>query len=191
MKMHGANDSTIALVIVSITLIIGLLLLRGRFSLSDTPEQRAQQRRILLLYQTDHEALLKAGREVLRQGPKDPMNIEYYGIIYLGGFPVPKGVRIPRIIRNLRTYDTRINFSGYLFLEMEGGLTGFGLRIYPEGFTAPNRYFDYGNKELLPGLWYYDDKYYHIPGYDKTIDRVIQTGRWEEPNSIDRSKNSN
>ncbi len=190
MKTRGANDSTIALVIVTIALIVSCFLLRGRFSVSDTPERREQQRRVLLLYQTDHEALLKAGREVLRQGPKDPMKFEYYGIIYLGGFPVPKGVRIPKIIRDLRTYDTRINFSGYLFLEMEGGVTGFGLRIYPERFTAPRRYFEYGNRELLPGLWYYDDRYNHIPGYDKTIDRVIQTGRWEEPNSL-HSRNSN
>jgi len=143
------------------------------------PKDYSQQRRVLLLYHTDHEALLKAGREILRQGPKDPMNYRYYGIIYLGGFPVPEGVRIPKIIRDLNTYDTRINFSGYLFLEMQGGVTGFGVRIYPDGFKAPGRYFSYGDRELLPGLWYYDYGYRCDPEYDRKIDRIIKEGQWD------------
>ena len=108
------------------------------------------------------------------------INIGHEGIIYLGGFPVPRGVRIPKIIRDLNTYDTRINFTGYLFLEMQGGVTGFGVRIYPEGFKTPNRYFSYGNRELLPGLWYYDYGYSHDPEYNKRIEQIIKEGKWEE-----------
>ncbi len=184
----------IAIVIVVVTLI-GVLVFsrRGPFSrisrLHGIP--RAQQRRILLLYHTDHEALLKAGRQVLSQGPKDPMNYQYYGPIYLGGFPVPRGVRIPKVIRDLRTYATLINFDGYLFLEMHGGVTGFGVRIYPEGFKEPRRYFNYGDRKLLPGLWYYDYGYRHNPQYDKKIDEIIQKGKWEEPDKIDLSQSPN
>lgn len=183
----------IIIVILVVTLVCILVFQRcGPFSRTFKPPgmNQAQQRRILLLYHTDHEALLKAGRQILSQGPKDTMNYRYYGIIYLGGFPVPRGVRIPKVIRDLRTYATRINFTGYLFLEMQGGVTGFGVRIYPEGFKAPSRYFSYGDRELLPGLWYYDYGYRHNPQYDKRIESVIQNGKWEEPNQIDLSRSS-
>ena len=188
MKTRKAGSNTTVLVIVVITLLVSYVCVRSKRSMRTfrgSTEQLAQQRRILLLYHTDHEVLLKAGRQILSQGPKDTMNYRYYGIIYLGGFPVPRGVRIPKVIRKLRTYATRINFTGYLFLEMQGGVTGFGVRIYPEGFKAPSRYFSYGDRELLPGLWYYDYKYNRIPEYDKIIDEIIQKGKWEEPNQTD------
>ena len=84
MKTHKANDSTIALVIITITLIVGCVLFRSKLSVPvflDSTEHLAQQRRVLLLYHTDHGALLKAGREILSKGPKDTMNYRYYGII--------------------------------------------------------------------------------------------------------------
>ncbi|UCC97592.1 MAG: hypothetical protein JSW66_17330 [Phycisphaerales bacterium] len=194
MKTGKAHDSTTALVILTIALIVGCLLFRSRFSASiflDTPEQRAQQRRILLLYHTDHEALLKAGREILRQGPKDPMNYQYLGPMHIDGFPVPGGVCIPKVIRKLRPHASLINFNGFVVLQMRGGIGDFGVRIYPEGFAAPRRYFRYGNRELLGGLWYYDYEYNHHPEYDKRIDEIIRTGRWEEPNNTDLSGSSN
>lgn len=194
MKTRKADSNTTVLVIVVITLIVSFVVVRNKHSMRTfrgSTEQLAQQRRILLLYQTDHEELLKAGRQILSQGPKDTMNYRYYGIIYLGGFPVPRGVRIPKVIRDLRTYATLINFTGYLFLEMEGGVTGFGVRIYPEGFKAPSRYFNYGNRELLPGLWYYDYGYLLNPQYDKRIESIMQNGKWEEPDKIDLSQSAN
>jgi hypothetical protein len=180
-KMRKVHDSIIALVIVIIILIVVCVLFRSKISepvvFLDSTENLKHQRRILLLYHTDYKALLKAGREILRQGPKDTMNYRYYGIIYLGGFPVPGGIHIPKIIRDLKTYDTRINFASYLFLEMQGGVTGFGVRIYPEDFKAPARYFNYGNRKLLPGLWYYDYQYNNDPEYDKKIDQIIIEGK--------------
>jgi hypothetical protein len=158
----------------------------------DSPEQRAQQRRTQLLYHTDHEALLKAGREILRQGPKDPTNYRPRRPIHILGFPVPRGVRIPKVVRKLRPHATLINFDGYVVLQMEEGIMGFGVKIYPEGYKkTPNRYFAYGNRVLLPGLWYFDSKYGQIPGYGKKIDEVIKTGKWEEPNNADLTEHTN
>ena len=77
MKTHKTHDRTIALAIVIVILIVGFILFKSKLSgpvLLDCSKNFAQQRRIFLLYHTDHEALLKAGREILRQGPKDPMN---------------------------------------------------------------------------------------------------------------------
>lgn len=194
MKTHQRHDRSIALAIIIIVLIVGFVWVKSKSSgpvFLGSSKNLAQHRRVLLLYHADHEALLKAGREILRQGPKDPWNYRPRGPIHILGFPVPRGVRIPKVVRNLRPHATLINFEGYVVLQMEEGIVGFGVKIYPKGYNKPpNRSFGYGNRELLPGLWYFDNKYDQIPGYGKKIDEVIQTGRWSEPNDaeiVDRS----
>jgi len=180
MRMGKADDSTTVLVIVAIALIVACVLLRHKLSAPvflDSAEHLEQQRRVLLLYHTDYEALLKAGREILKQGPRDPMNYRPFGPIHINGFPVPRGVRIPKVIRKLRPYATLINFNGYVVVQMKEGVVDFGVRIYPEGFRAPHRHFEYGNRELLPGLWYFDDEYSQDPKHDKKIDEIIKKGR--------------
>ena len=62
-------------------------------------------------------------------------------------------------------------------MEMHGGMTHFGVRIYPEDYKKPDRYFKYVDRELLPGLWYYDDGYIHNPKYDKRIDTLIEENK--------------
>ena len=141
---------------------------------------RAQQRRIMLLCNTDHQALLKAGREILSKIPKDRLNNPYAdGSIYLGSLNVPKGIQIPQAIKDLKSsYVVRYEASDsyvsiYLLLKMHGGMDHFGVKIYPEDFKKPHDYFEYGDRELLPGLWYYDDGYLHNPEYDKRISKLI------------------
>jgi hypothetical protein len=62
----------------------------------------------------------------------------------------------------------------YVRLEMAGGTNHFGVRAYPENFQKPFSNFEYGDKELIPGLWYYDDGYNHNPEYGKKIEDLIQ-----------------
>ena len=196
MKMRKAGSNTTVLVIVVITLIVSFVVVRNKHSMRTfrgSTEQGAQQRRILLLYHTDHQALLNAGRQILSQGPKDPMNYYYPGPQHIEGFPVPSRVRIPKVIRKLRPHASLINRNGYVVLQMQGDLTDFGVRIYPEGFKFKGRRFHFtpGNRELLPGLEYYDYKYGYIPDYDKIIDEIIKKGKWEEPNQTDLSQSPN
>ena len=136
--------------------------------------REAQQRRVLLLCDTNHQALLKAGREILNQAPKDRMNPQPDGIRVLGDIGVPSGVEIPRAIQDLKPHVCLISLDGYLTLEMHGGMDHFGVRIYPEDYKEPDRYFKYGDRELLPGLWYYDEGYINNPEYDKKIDKLIK-----------------
>jgi len=194
MKTRKAGDSTTILVMAAIALIVAFVLVRHRLSapvFPDSAENLEQQRRVQLLYHTDHEVLLKVGREILRQGPKDLKNYRYFGPMHINGFPVPRGVRIPKVIHKLRPYATLINFNGYVVVQMEQGVVGFGAKIYPEGFKEPHSDFEYGNRELLPGLWYFDYQYSDNPEYDRKVDAIIQRGRWEEPNHIDLTKSSN
>ncbi len=194
MKTRKKGVNTTVLVIVVITVLVSYVCVkskRSRSTFRGSGQQLEQLRRIRLLYHTDHEELLKAGRQILSQGPKDPMNYRYYGPMHIDGFPVPRGVRIPKVIRKLRPHASLINRNGYVVLQMQGGMTDFGVRIYPEGFKGRRYYFTCGNRELLPSLEYYDYKYNRIPEYDKRIDEIIQKGKWEEPDKIDLSKSSN
>ena len=95
---------------------------------------QAQQRRVLLLCKTDHHVLLKAGREILSQVPKDRLNQRLDGHRILGDFGVPEAVQIPQAIRDLKPRGCLISCDGYLTLEMHGGMDHFGIRIYPENF---------------------------------------------------------
>jgi len=57
---------------------------------------------------------------------------------------------------------------------MLGGLDHVGVMAYPEDFkeTWPN--FKYGHKELVPGLWYYDDLYEGDPKYDERVEALLK-----------------
>ena len=133
---------------------------------------QAQQRRIMLLCDTDHQALLKAGREILSKIPKDRFHPHSDGGIDSGIFSVPEGIQIPQAIKDLKSGYV-VDYDGYLRIEMHGGMDHFGVKIYPEDFKKPRGYFEYGDKELLHGLWYYDDGYLHNPEYGKRISKLI------------------
>lgn len=143
--------------------------------------RHAFQRRVKLLCETDHQALLKAGREILSKIPKDRLNNPHAdGGIFSSSLSVPKGIQIPQAIKDLKSsyvvdyvvYDSYLSI--YLSLEMHGGMDHFGVKIYPEDFKKPHDYFEYGDRELLPGLWYYDIGYREVTEYDKRIDELIE-----------------
>jgi len=185
-RKKGVN--TTVLFIVIITVIVSYFCIKSQRSGSTFrggSEQLHQMRRVRLLYHTDHEELLKAGREIFSRGPKDPMNYRFYGPQHIEGFPVPRRIRIPKVIRKLKTHANLINRNGYVVLQMQGGGFDYGVRIYPEGFKGKRYYFTPGKKELLPGLEYYDYKYRDIPQYDKIIDYIIKKGKYPEPNQTD------
>ena len=56
-------------------------------------------------------------------------------------------------------------------IEMGDGFSGFGVKAYPESFKEPYSGFQYGNRKIIEGLWYYDDEYIDNPGYDKKVDK--------------------
>jgi len=145
--------------------------------------RHAHLRRVMLLCDTDHQALLKAGREILSQVLEGSMNPRPDGIRHLGDlkFVLPKGVQIPHNIRELKPHVCLISHDGYLTLEMQWffdhfrrEMSHFGVNIYPEDFEEPERNFKYGDRELLPGLWYYDEGYLRNPEFDKLIEELIE-----------------
>jgi len=189
MRVHKANANKIVLGIV-IGIVVASFVVGSVPALRwplfrilwDYAIYRAQQRRVLLLHKTGHRALLKAGREILshevvKEKFESLKNRTQNGYRISGSFPIQKGIRIPQAIRDLKPRGGSINYDGYLTLEMHRGMDHFGVRVYPEDFKEPHRNFIYGDRELLPGLWYYDDGYLHNPEYNKRIDELIRKGK--------------
>lgn len=154
--------------------------------------RHAHLRRVLLLCNTDHQALLNAGREIMSQVPKDHLRLNppFDAISHLGDFKfnVPEEVQIPQVIRNLKPHVCLVSYDGYLTLEMHGGfdhirreMNHFGVQIYPEDYKEPDRDFKYGDRELLPGLWYYDEGYLRNPEFDQIIEKIIDQGYDYDP----------
>ena len=176
--MKARMKKALAVVLAALLIILlGYFVLRSNLAMHiflNYAIKQSQQRRVLLLCKIDHHALLKAGREILSQIPKERLNPRPDGPRILGDFGVPEEVHIPKAIQDLKLRRCLISYDGYLTLEMEGGMDHFGIWIYPVDYKPPSRNFKYGDRELLPGLWYYDDGYIDNLEYDKRIDDLIE-----------------
>ena len=130
-------------------------------SVMNLPTNRIRAR---LLYKTDYQALLVACREVLeREDLVAGMRYE------------PSKLRLPNVIRKLGP-TTVIKDKNYLNIYIRGFMDRFGVYAYPEDFEAPKGY-TFNGKELIPGLWYYDEGIGRDSDYDKWIETFIQKGK--------------
>jgi hypothetical protein len=112
-----------------------------------------------LFEKTDYHELLNAGRNILSKAVIEK-GIAEDGKKY-SRLVIPKDVKIPNIIRRLKLIgnpQTIITDYGCLKIFLGNRLGNFGVIIYPDDFKEPYGNFKYGDKELLPGLWYYDAK---------------------------------
>ncbi len=143
----------------------------GWFAGKDT-----QQRQVRLLCETDHQALLEACNELSRQAKRGELKPGRYNVRrdrdpQASGFPQPIRALSPSYV-----YIDE-NDSGRVMLEMLGGLGHFGVQAYTEDYKKPPvAGFTFGDRELIPRLWYYDDGYIGHPEYDRRIERLIQEG---------------
>lgn len=133
--------------------------------------------RVRLLCETDHQALLVACNNLSEQVDNGDLKPGKYMVLIN---PDPEVSKFPRAILELRPRYVYIdeNDSGRLMIEMTGGLEiHFGVLAYTEDFKAFSKGFEYGDKELIPRLWYYDDGYRDNPKYEKKIEALMQKGK--------------
>lgn len=134
-----------------------------------------QRKRVRLLCETDHKALLEACRELSKQKAAGKLKRQLYRI--LSG-PDPEVVLFPKAIRKLRPNTIFIGYDGWVKLEMMGGLESFGVKAYPEDYEKPPSAATLGDKKLIDGLWYYDEDYTRGNlEYQKRIDALIEKGK--------------
>jgi len=133
--------------------------------------KKARQREMRLLCETDHQALLKACREISRQVARGDLKKSQY---WIRKNPDPETSRFPQVILELEATYINIDQDGRLMLELGGGLDHFGVYAYPEDYKYEEPISDHGDKELIPGLWFYADGYRESPEYQKKIDTLLQ-----------------
>ena len=133
------------------------------------------QGQVRLLCKTDHQALLDACRELSRRVARGDLKSGQYNVSH---DPHPDIARFPQLIIDLGPSRVTIGNYGEVGLEMMGGLDHFGVSFYPDNYKKPPFVgFKLGDKELIDGLWYYDDGYEDNPRYQKKIDAMLQKGK--------------
>lgn len=130
--------------------------------------------RIRLLCKTDHQALREVCRELAGQVTAGKLVAGTYRI---RPWASPSVSRFPRTVRALGPSYVYIDEDGRVMVEMFGGLSHFGVYVYPEGYQIPFQGFKYGDRELIPDLWYYDDEYHKDPNYDAVITKILRLWR--------------
>ncbi len=140
-----------------------------------TETRQVPQRQILLLYETDHKALLEACRIVLKEAREGKW--EYYKQYVVRSSRDPNVDRLPEQI--LRLNPTYIYLrQNSIRIELVGGIHHLGVTAYSEDYEFEG----HGDKKLLDGLWYYDDGYREDPDYKKVIESL-------RPKSNEQKKN--
>jgi len=138
---------------------------------------QSNRTRVRLLCKTDYLTLLESCRELSKHAARGDLKPGRYQV--RGSSRDPKSSNFPKPILDLAPSYVYIdeNDSGRVMVEMLGGLGHFGIIAYTEDYKKPFPNFKYGDRELFPGLWYYDDNYERNPKFDKRIDAIMQKGK--------------
>ncbi len=131
---------------------------------------RVQESRVRLLGKTDHVALLEACQELSRQvaaGELAPGRYARHGVQWDPAFEPPE------VIRELRPSLLKIDEDGRVVVGMAAGLSNISAIAYPDGYREHSASYHYGDRELIPNLWYCDMEYQREPDYDKIVDGIL------------------
>ena len=125
------------------------------------------RKRARLLIKTNYHDLLEACRDVMKR--EDLVPSRAYKSSRL---------QLPEVIRKLGPSAIRKN-DNFINIYIRGFMDRFGVYAYPQDFEVPYKGFEYGYKELIQGLWYYDEGYSPKPDpeYDKWIEKFIEKNK--------------
>ena len=130
--------------------------------------------RVRLLCDTDHQTLLEACQELAGQVREGNLKPDEYRF---GPWRSGAAGEFPQPIQALRPTYVLVDGDGRVTIEMFGGLTHFGIHAYPEDYEVRFPGFKYGDRELIPNLWYYDDEYLRDPQFDRAVSELLERGR--------------
>ncbi len=133
--------------------------------------RNVQEKRVRLLCETDHHALLQACQELSRQVAAGELHPDRYHSRDGAWYPA---IEVPQVIGELRPVLLSIDTNGRVVVSMAAGLSQFGAVAYPDGYQEPHVNFHYGDRELIPNLWYFDMEYERGADYDRTVDSIMR-----------------
>ena len=162
--------------IICVACIIALAAYLGYFAIWAIRDlNRMEARRPVLLYETDHRALLEACRELSRQvatGRLEP------GSYQIHGNPDIETRQFPQLILDLTPVRVEIDEDGDVDLMMSPGVF-YGVRAFPEDYEVSlDELYKYGDDvwgiELIDGLWYYDEDFQKHPEHKKVVEELLK-----------------
>ncbi|MGB2864639.1 MAG: hypothetical protein WBC05_15035 [Sedimentisphaerales bacterium] len=150
-----------------------------RFIIADAKKER--QRTIRLLSETDHQTLLEACRKLSREIDQGNQLPRYR--YFVRHEPSPEITQFPKVILDLEPMFVDIWTDGRVVVGMSGGIHHYGVRAYPENYNKPNDDFEFGDKKIIDGLWYYEDEY--NPKYDKWVESLLEKGKTKKEKAVE------
>jgi hypothetical protein len=140
------------------------------------------ERRPLLLYETDHQKLLEACREISRQVTAGQLEPGSYPIKRIN--PDPETRQFPQLILELHPLYVDIKKNGLVYIVMSPNVM-YGVVAYPENFeNVPANPIRYGDRswgiELIYGLWYYDEDFQDHPEHMKEVEELLKKRKVED-----------
>ncbi len=127
--------------------------------------------RLRLLRETDHQRLLEACQELTTQLRNGDLASGKYRFI---PWRSRTASRFPQAIQDLGPTCVIVWGDGCVTVEMLGGSRRFGVKAYPQEFKQVPADYEYGDRELIPNLWYYDGEYDRDPQYNTVIDKLLK-----------------
>ncbi len=159
---------TLILIILALLTYFGPYLFVTVFMIN---ENNAQKR---LLCETNYNLLLETCRKLPK--PIQNQGRSYYSAKSISS-NLPQGFS-GEVILNLKPERVYLDENGCVSIAFGHTFWHFGIRAYPKDFNGPLPSGVYGDRELIPGLWYYDELYQSNQNYSDVIDRLVKKNKY-------------
>ncbi len=172
------RDKWILIVALIVCLACGIAVVTylGYFALWAMRDLNGMEaRRPILLYETDHRALLEACRRISRQVATGRLEPGEYRI---HGDPDPESRQFAQLILDLDPLQVNVKKNGVVNLIMSP-VVMYGVRASPEDYegslaelyTADDKEW---RIELIDGLSYYDEDFLKHPEHKKEVEELLK-----------------
>lgn len=169
-KLRKRKDIKVAAVLVFAFIIFSVSWFLNPLGYIMRDVRKGKQRQMHLLCETDFQVLLKACKQLSNRVAAGDLKPQQYNVHVK---PHPESSRFPQPILDLEPTYVIIDARGSVMIELHGGFLHYGVIAYPEDYKKPPD-FEYGDKKLIDGLWYYDEDFKGNPEYQRHIEELLQ-----------------
>lgn len=151
----------LVLLVVVIAVLLSLFMVYIILPLPD--EEKLDRKKIRIIYQVDHPTLLDDCRDIIRKANQ--------GIVSEGFYLIKNNEQLdfPESILSIEPFRVSVN-KDYILITIHRRFGHFGVTAFASDDRNPS--FVRADKELIKGLWYFDDGYHKLENYDEVIEAL-------------------